>query len=73
MSSWTLTRVLKLDPSYSRTKPWIMVAFQRLRKASVSVSSADNPRVDLHVFAYIADLEDTRSCNLCDRSCHDVG
>ena len=50
-----------------------MVAFQQLRKASVSVSSTDNPTVDLHVFAYIAALEDTKSCNLCDHSCHDVG
>jgi len=50
-----------------------MVAFHYLLNASVSVSSTDNPRVDLHVFAYIAALEDTKSCNLCEHLCHDVG
>jgi hypothetical protein len=50
-----------------------MVAFQQLRNASVSVSSTDNPRVDLHVFAYIAALEDTKSYNLYEHSRHDVG
>lgn len=72
MSTWTLTCVLNLDPSYSRTQPWSMVAFQQLRNTSVSVSSTDNTRVDLHMFAYIAALEDTKSYNLCEHSCHDV-
>jgi hypothetical protein len=50
-----------------------MVAFQQLRNASVSVSSTDNHRVDLHLFASIAALVDTKSYNLCEHSCHDVG
>jgi hypothetical protein len=50
-----------------------MIAFQQLRNASVSLSSTDNPRVDLHVFAYIAALVDTKSYNLCEHLCHGVG
>jgi hypothetical protein len=50
-----------------------MVAFRQLRNASVNVSSTDNPRADLRVFAYIAALEDTKSYNLYERSCHDIG
>jgi hypothetical protein len=73
VSSWTLTCVLNLDPSYSRTQLWRMVAFHQLPNASVSVSSTDNRRVDLCVSAYIAALEDTKSYNLYEHSCHDVG